>query len=141
MTTYNKLNIFCDGACRGNPGPAAAAFIIYDQHHSLLHQQGLFLGVATNNQAEYHAVFESLKYLCTVHCVPCTINFYLDSELVVNQLTGLYKIKDEKLKIKYFEIKKLISSLQLSIINFNHISREKNTAADLLVNQTLDKSK
>lgn len=134
------LSIFCDGGSRGNPGPAACAFLIYNQA-KLLYQQGNYLGVATNNLAEYQAVLEALKHLSTVartpqHFALSTTNFYLDSELVVKQLNGLYKIKDQNLKQKYLEIKKLQFAAK-----FFHIPRDKNFQADLLVNQTLDANK
>ncbi len=137
---YN-LNIFCDGGSRGNPGPSASAFIVYDPSGALVYEQGFYLGVGTNNQAEYQAVHEALKYLTTHYLShnpqPTTLNFYLDSELVVKQLTGVYKIKDENLKLKAQEIKNLIF-LSSAKINFTYIPREKNSAADKLVNSTLD---
>lgn len=140
MTTNDKhLLIYCDGGSRGNPGPAASAFVVLDSSGHQFFQQGFFLGETTNNQAEYQAVIEALKWLTSqVTNNQLTINFYLDSELVVRQLTGVYKIKDENLKTKHTEIKKLIANCQLLIANFAHVPREQNKPADLLVNQTLD---
>lgn len=144
MTRNDKsLSIYCDGGSRGNPGLAASAFVVYDANNKQFYQQGFFLGVITNNQAEYQAVIEALKWLSTINHEPTnqlTINFYLDSQLVVNQINGVYKIKDPNLKIKYLEIKKLIACSKLPVANFVHILREKNSQADLLVNQTLDKN-
>lgn len=135
----DNTKIFCDGGSRGNPGPSACAFLIY-HNEKIVHQQGLYLGIGTNNQAEYQAVLEALKYLGTEPCALSTINFFLDSELVVKQLKGLYKIKDARLKIKYLEIKSLLgtSYYALSTVKFHHIVREKNFLADKLVNNTLD---
>lgn len=139
----NYLTIYCDGGSRGNPGPAASAFVVQDAGNLVIFQQGFFLGTATNNQAEYQAVVEALKWLSTMNHEPTnllTINFYLDSELVVKQINGLYKIKDINLKNKYLEIKKLIANSKLMVANFINIPRENNSQADLLVNQTLDKN-
>lgn len=140
ITNDKHLLIYCDGGSRGNPGPAASAFVVFDSNHHLLYQRGFFLGTATNNQAEYQAVIEALKWLTSqVTNNQLTINFYLDSELVVRQLTGVYKIKDESLKNKFLEIKNLLGKLdQLKIFNFYHVPRGQNKSADLLVNQTLD---
>lgn len=133
------MTIFCDGGSRGNPGPSACAFLVYHDG-KIIHQQGLYLGIGTNNQAEYQAVLEALKYLSSFIIPDSSFNFFLDSELVVNQLNGLYKIKDAKLKLKYLDIKKILSTehLALSTVNFSHIVRKKNFLADLLVNRTLD---
>lgn len=136
------MRIHTDGGARGNPGPAACAFVATDESGALIYQRGFYLGVATNNQAEYQAVIESLKWLSlqTTKDQKLTANFYLDSQLVVNQINGLFKIKDPNLKIKYLEIKKLIANSQLQIANFTYIPREQNSAADRLVNETLDKT-
>ncbi|KKT97141.1 MAG: Ribonuclease HI [Microgenomates group bacterium GW2011_GWB1_45_17] len=137
--TTKTLSVFCDGGARGNPGPAASAFVIKDQSGKILHEQGFYLGVTTNNQAEYQAVIEALKFLSTQHLAPSTqINFYLDSQLVVNQLKGTFKVKDHGLKIKHLEIKRLISNLKFKISNFVYVPRAQNSRADFLVNQTLD---
>ena len=144
MTTNDKiLSIYCDGGSRGNPGPAASAFVVLDTNNTVVYQEGFFLGTATNNQAEYQAVIESLKWLSTMNPEPTnqlTINFYLDSQLIVNQIKGLFKIKNSDLKIKNIETQKLIGNLKLGIENFIYIPREKNSQADLLVNQTLNKN-
>lgn len=143
----STLNIYCDGGSRGNPGPAASAFIVLDEFGKIMHQQGFFLGVATNNQAEYQAVIEALKWLTTMNPQLSTLNFYLDSQLVVNQIKGIYKIKNPDLKIKNLEIQKLIArearrsrNCKLKISNFEYIPRTQNHIVDKLVNQTLDKN-
>lgn len=138
------LNIYCDGGARGNPGPAACAFIVYHAQ-KIVYQQGIFLGVATNNQAEYQAVLSALNWLTNnSHSIAnCQLtNFYLDSELVVKQLTGLYKIKDPTLQHLAKQIKEQMANdkWQMTKWNFVHIPRAQNSLADLLVNQTLDAS-
>ena len=132
------FNVYCDGGARGNPGPAAAAFVVKDASGQVIHRQGTYLGIATNNQAEYQAVIESLKWLSTMNYELTTVNYYLDSQLVVNQLMGRFKIKDQTLKIKYLEIMKLIASHKLTIAGFAYIPRAQNSIADFQVNLTLD---
>ena len=134
----NQISIYCDGGARGNPGPAASAFVVKDSSGKIIHEQGFYLGTATNNQAEYQAVIEALKWLSTMNHQLSTINFYLDSQLVVNQLKGEYKVKDPGLKIKHLEIKRLISNFKFQISNFVYVPREQNSRADFVVNQTLD---
>lgn len=135
-----NLSIFTDGGSRGNPGPAACAFVVLDSNQSPVYQQGFLLGVTTNNVAEYTAVLKALEWLIekSGHKTQDTkVDFYLDSLLVVQQLKGVYKIKDLKLQNLQVKIQSLISNLQ-SLISWSHIPREQNKKADLLVNQTLD---
>jgi len=132
-----QLNIFCDGGARGNPGPAASAFIVREETGKILHQQGFYLGVATNNQAEYQAVLEAMKWIVKNHS-ESEISFFLDSLLVVNQLSGKFKVKDSVLKIKYLEINGLIKNLKLRIKIFTYLPRSQNFLADKIVNETLD---
>lgn len=142
-----KLVINCDGGARGNPGPAASAFVVFDASGQIVHQQGKYLGEGTNNQAEYEAVLLAVAWL--VQNYPqAEAEFFLDSQLVVNQLKGSFKVKDPELKIKYSQIKSLIENCKLSrragsvpagkIVSFNYISRDHNFLVDTLVNQTLD---
>jgi ribonuclease HI len=147
-----KLIIHTDGGSRGNPGPAAAAFIITDSSGSLIKQSGSFLGVTTNNQAEYRAVLQALIWIKAQGTQGLTfaeqrldlkgakIDFYLDSELVARQLSGQYKIKSQELLPLALQIKHLQDSLNsLNIQIFYHsIPRRLNQSADRLVNQVLD---
>ena len=134
----DELDIFTDGGSRGNPGKAASAFVVYRQNKTVVHQQGKYLGTATNNQAEYSAVVIALEWLQKNSPGNPKVNFFLDSLLVVNQLKGLFKVKEPDLQQKYLLIKKLIADSKLTSVNFNHIPRSQNSAADFLVNQTLD---
>lgn len=142
MTTNDNLSlsIYCDGGSRGNPGPAASAFVVKDTASKILHQQGFFLGIATNNQAEYQAVLKALEFLITSPLAISSITFHLDSSLVVNQLSGSFKIKDKNLKEIYLGIRNYLEQLgQLEIrIIFKYVPRRQNFLADRLVNQTLD---
>jgi ribonuclease HI len=132
-----RLQVFTDGGARGNPGPAASAFIVLGPDNKLLFQAGRSLGIATNNQAEYSGVLQAVEWL-TQNSPSSEVTFFLDSLLVVNQLKGLYKIKDPNLKKIYSEIQTLIVNCNLLIVNYCHVPRSQNSAADLLVNQTLD---
>lgn len=131
----SKLFIYCDGGARGNPGPAATGFVVKNSAGQILVQKGQYIGKATNNVAEYRAVIAALEWIAD-H--PSSINFFLDSKLVVNQLKGLFKIKNKTLQSLVITIKKLERKLSAPVVYF-YIPREKNKAADSLVNDALDK--
>lgn len=132
------LRINCDGGSRGNPGPGAIAFIATDKNGQVLYKNGKFIGETTNNQAEYQAVFAALSWLVNQNKNFDKVQIYLDSELVVNQLAGRYKIKERKLMEWVKKIKKLEKEI-LAKVNFVSIPRSQNRMADTLVNQILDK--
>lgn len=127
--------IHCDGASRGNPGNAAAAFVVL-QEGKVVYKSGKKLGLATNNQAEYCAVIEALNWLTRNNMTEISVKFILDSQLVVNQLKGNYKIKNQVLLKLALEVKKLENLF--SKTEYVNVSREKNKIADTLVNQILD---
>ena len=131
------MHIHTDGGARGNPGQAACAFVVTDEKGRLIHRQGFYLGVTTNNQAEYLGVIKALEWLSAQKHEET--EFFLDSQLIVNQLNGRYRVKDSGLKIKNLEIKDLIKNFKLKIKNFSYVPRTQNSQADLLVNQTLDR--
>lgn len=149
-----NLIVHTDGGSRGNPGPAAAAFIIADSSGKVIVQSGKFLGVTTNNQAEYHAVLLALNWINKnlntegfapneiANAKPLGLTFYLDSELVARQLSGQYKIKSKELLPLATKIKSIQNSLnsQNTQIVFHSIPRNLNKPADRLVNQILDRS-
>jgi ribonuclease HI len=139
----NTLSVFTDGGSRGNPGPAASAYIIYNNDGTILSQKGFFLGNSTNNIAEYYGVIHALtwlkEYFSTHPTGVVIINFFLDSMLVVNQLNGIYRVKDTKLRPLALNIKTLEKSFSANF-SYQHISRDKNSVADSLVNKTLDSS-
>lgn len=134
----NYLNIYTDGGARGNPGPAAVGIVIKDRFKKTLHQSGQTIGKTTNNVAEYQAVISALEYLIVNNLKPTKINFFLDSALVVNQLNGLWKIKNANLGQLVIKIRQLEGVLN-SQPKYTAIPREKNHQADRLVNQALDK--
>ena len=130
------MKIYTDGGSRGNPGKAASSFVIYDNEDEI-YSQSKYLGIKSNNYAEYYAVLMALQYIAnsTQHT---EVFFYSDSELIVRQLNGIYKIKNIELQKLAIEIKQLISEKKLNI-EFNHIKRSGNKRADELVNIELDK--
>ncbi len=136
-----NLYIFTDGGARGNPGPAAVGFIIKDEQGKVLTQQAKFIGKTTNNVAEYTAVIEALKWLGQNFPIFQFSNcqFFLDSKLVVNQLNGLFKIKNKNLRNLIVEVRKLEQEIGGNVF-YNFIPREKNRKADFLVNFTLAKN-
>lgn len=133
-----EQQIYCDGGARGNPGPAACAFVVKNESGEIIYSYGKYLGETTNNQAEYGAVIEALTWLSENQSEQ-EILFFLDSQLVVNQINGVYKIKEKSLQEKNILIKKLINDYKIKIKSFTYIPREKNFLADRLVNETLDK--
>lgn len=132
-----KLIIYTDGASRGNPGHASFGFTISDGNGKLLHAAGKYVGVTTNNVAEYTAVFEALKYTKKKYGHShLTVELFADSKLVAEQLSGRFKVKSEHLKPIIEKIK--ILSLELGGVIYNHVPREKNIAADRQANLALD---
>ena len=134
------LVIHTDGGARGNPGPAAAAFVI-EHRGRVLHSDSKFLGNATNNFSEYQGVLLALGWILANRSkIPSApLIFYLDSELIVRQLMGVYKVKDENLRKLFLEVNSLIKQLKTKAV-FNSVPRSKNKVADFLVNQELDKN-
>ena len=138
----NKYILYTDGGARGNPGPAATGIVIYDNAGNEIGTFSSFLGKATNNQAEYQAIILGLgqiqKIINDVSLVAETkVDARLDSELIVKQLSGEYKVKNKDLKPLFVKLKTLVDQFQQ--VNFKHIPREANKRADKLVNLELDK--
>jgi ribonuclease HI len=132
-----KLKIFTDGGARGNPGPAAIGFVVIDETSgTTIKAIGKIIGNSTNNVAEYTAVIEALKYLKTIPAE--SYDFLLDSQLVVNQINGKFKIKNINLRNLILEVKQLEQEIGGNL-SYQLIPREKNFAADKLVNLALDK--
>lgn len=130
----NKIyTSYTDGGARGNPGPAAIGGVIMDKS-KIITEFSEYIGSNTNNQAEYLALLRSLNLARenNIERILC----YLDSELVVNQLNGMYKVKNDELIIIFNKIKSIIGKFKE--VKFSHIPREKNTKADTLVNKALD---
>lgn len=136
LTNYmdDKLKIFTDGGARGNPGPAAYAFVICKLDDSVVEKSGKYLGETTNNQAEYRALEAGLERALELKV--SHLDVYMDSELAVNQLKGLYKVKNQGLLPIFNKIKKMAS--KVDSVTFTYIPRALNQLADAEVNRILD---
>jgi ribonuclease HI len=134
QTEILELKLFTDGGSRGNPGPSATGFVIKDMNNNIIEGSGFYLGITTNNQAEYQAVLQGLK---ESHRFKARIvHVYMDSLLVVNQMNGIFKIKNRDLWPIHQAIKDEISKFEK--VNFTHVPREMNKLADAEVNKILD---
>jgi ribonuclease HI len=122
--------VMVDGAARGNPGPAGCGAVIYDENGVVVKQLSRYLGHTTNNVAEYEGL-EALLQLRRKHIVVQS-----DSELLVRQLTGQYRVKDEKLKVLFERAMTLLR--QFDSYRILHVGRELNKLADRLANQGID---
>ncbi len=135
------ISIHTDGGARGNPGPAAIGVVIESQTQGK-RTLGKYLGATTNNVAEYTAVLEALSFLLLEWGTGERedVHFYLDSQLVERQLSGIYKIKEPTLQNLALQIKQKIKEWGTTI-SFTHVPREQNREADKIVNSVLDSSK
>ncbi len=133
-----RLKIYCDGGARGNPGPAAAAFIV-EEEGRVIYRSSKYLGETTNNVAEYNAVVLALTWLNeNLKRNPADeIYFILDSQLVAKQMSGFFKVKNPTLK-KLFNLAKILEKKIQAKISYSFVPRIKNKLADFLVNKTLD---
>jgi ribonuclease HI len=133
-----QIVIHTDGGSRGNPGPAACAFVA-EENGKEIFRQSKYLGDNTNNFAEYSGVILALKWLNENKTKNTSVVFFLDSELVVKQINAVYKVKDENLRNLFFEVLSLVKEFGENFV-FKHVPRGKNKIADLLVNIELDKN-
>lgn len=131
-----KLTINIDGGSRGNPGPGASAWVVKDAKGKLLAREGLFFAECTNNQAEFTALKMALQKAAKLGGK--NLNIYSDSQLLVRQYCGQYKIKNPDLQIIMADIKKLAA--KFAAVEITHIPREKNKEADAMCNETMDKA-
>jgi ribonuclease HI len=128
------LRVFTDGASRGNPGPAGLGVVIEDAEGMRLRGLHRWLGRATNNEAEYHALIEGLKAVGEWH--PDRLEVYLDSKLVVEQINGRWKIKKQELAPLLRQAAELLQGF--GEWEVKHVEREKNRGADALANMAID---
>lgn len=126
--------LFTDGGARGNPGPAGAGVVLYDPQNKKEAELREFLGDHTNNEAEYMGLILGLR-LSQQHGVK-DLECFLDSELVVKQLNGEYRVKQPHLKELFDEVSLLKNSFDT--VSFVHVPRSENKVADALVNLALD---
>jgi len=137
-----KIIIYVDGGSRNNPGPSAIGVVFYNERGEVLKEYSECLGVATNNEAEYQAAISSLKKFKQIFgkelAKKTEIEIRSDSELMVKQIQGEYKIMDLKMQSLFIEVWNL--KLDFKAVKFKLIPREKNKEADRLVNEALDMS-
>jgi len=141
MDKIQKLNIFTDGGSRGNPGPSAIGVFIKDENGREVAGFGKKIGFCTNNIAEYKAVIAGLSWILKNKeklSESAKIDFFLDSNLVCSQITGLFKIKNSQLRDLLFQVRQMESEIDIPI-NYSYVPREKNTQADSFVNLALDR--
>ncbi|MGA3208944.1 MAG: ribonuclease HI family protein [Syntrophales bacterium] len=130
------VNLYTDGACRGNPGQGGAGAILMDEKGEIIAAVRLPLGHCTNNIAEYKALIFGLEEVIKKQYG--RLNIFLDSELLVNQIKGSYKVKNENLKILMREVRKLLSYFDSYTVA--HIDRSQNHMADKLANEAIDEA-
>jgi ribonuclease HI len=136
-SNLKQAKLFTDGGSRGNPGPSAIAFVICKMDDTVVEKSGSYIGETTNNQAEYQALKAGLERTQQLGVRELLVN--MDSELVVKQINGQYKIKNAELLPHYSAIKKLAGNFEQ--IDFAHVPRALNSIADKEVNRILDEHK
>lgn len=137
-TKITEVQLYADGGSRGNPGPSASGFVLLDMAGTVLHQEGVYLGITTNNQAEYQALKLGLEYVMRVWGAP-EVHVYMDSLLVINQMKNIFKVRNRDLWPVHDAVLKMVP--QFKKISFDHVPRELNKLADAEVNKCLDAEK
>jgi len=134
MAKEQSLRLYTDGASRGNPGEAGAGIVVLDDRGREMIAQGKYLGTCTNNVAEYQALLLGLTEASRIG--DGTIDIFLDSQLIVRQIQGVYRVKSSDLQPLFAQVKELLSSF--ADFTVSHIPREQNKRADQLANQGID---
>jgi ribonuclease HI len=129
-----KARLYTDGGARGNPGPAAYGFVLESEDGTVLAAEGEAIGVATNNVAEYNGLIAGLRRALELH-VPA-VEVVSDSELMVKQMRGEYRVKNEALRGLFLEAAQL--AREIGDVQYRHVKRAHNELADRLVNDALD---
>lgn len=129
-----KLTMFADGGSRGNPGPAASGAVVYDDGGNVLREVGTYLGPTTNNVAEWMGLITGVEAALDLGATEIVIR--MDSDLVVKQVKGIYKVKHPNMIPLHARAKTLLR--RFTHIDIAHVPRKENAAADAVVNQTLD---
>lgn len=132
--SQGTFSLYTDGASRGNPGKSGAGIVLKDSSGKTVKKIRKYLGIGTNNQAEYNALLIGLN-LAKVEGAK-KLNVYLDSELVVKQINGEYRVKNPEIKLLYQKVLKI--TREFDKINILHIPRELNGVADSLANKAID---
>ena len=138
MLIKEELRVYSDGASRGNPGKSAIGFMTLDENRNTLKKCSKYIGIRTNNQAEYRALILALKFASELG--GRDISCFMDSELVVNQLNGDYRVEDSHLKVLWRKVDKLRENFKR--ISFTHVPRTEShiQKVDHLVNRALNRA-
>jgi len=136
MPDEEAVSLYTDGACRGNPGNGGAGAVLFDKDGCVITTAKKFLGVCTNNEAEYGALILGLKE--TVKAKHKNIRIFLDSELLVRQINGIYRVKNSRLKELMKDVRKQLSMFDKYAVE--HVPRSRNKVADMLANEAIDES-
>jgi pterin-4a-carbinolamine dehydratase/ribonuclease HI len=134
LPQLKEVKVFTDGGSRGNPGPSAGAYVITDMADIVVKKNGKYLGITSNNMAEYHSLKGGLEAATAMGAR--VVHVYMDSMLVINQMKGIYKIKNQELVPVHQAIRALLPSFEQ--VQFTHVPREYNKLADAEVNEILD---
>lgn len=129
-----RARLFTDGGARGNPGPAAFGYVLEAENGTVLDARGEAIGVATNNVAEYRALVAGLAKAAEL--AVCELEVVSDSELLVKQMTGVYRVKNAALRELSLEAARL--ARRIGMVRYTAVRREHNLLADRLVNEALD---
>ncbi len=135
-TQQDKIKLYADGGSRGNPGPSASGFVLLDMDNKIIIDKGVYLGVTTNNQAEYTALKLGLE--AAIEQRIGVVDVYMDSLLVINQMRGIFKVRNRDLWPVHSAIIEL--TRQFHKVTFTHVPRELNKLADAAVNRALDEA-
>lgn len=133
---FKELTLYADGGSRGNPGPSASGFVLLDASGDIILRKGVYLGVTTNNQAEYQSLKLGLTEAKRLQAQELLV--YMDSQLVIKQMQGVYKVKNRDLWPIYTAIKDIVTTFKK--VTFKHVPRELNKLADGAVNEALDEA-
>lgn len=131
-----KIKLYADGGSRGNPGPSSSGFVLMDIEDKILEDKGVYLGITTNNQAEYTALKLGLESARARQVKE--VDVYMDSLLVVNQMKGIFKVRNRDLWPIHSAIVDLAK--QFKKVSYTHVPRELNKLADAAVNRALDEA-
>ncbi len=133
-TKTTEIKLFADGGSRGNPGPSASGFVVMDMDQNVIVKRGIYLGITTNNQAEYQALKVGLEEAARMRIQ--VVHVYMDSLLVINQMLGVFKVKNRDLWPIHDAVKKLAATFKR--VTYTQVPREFNKLADVAVNEILD---
>lgn len=136
-----KIKVYSDGGARGNPGQSGSGFVVYGTGGKKIYEQANYWGIGTNNEAEYGGLVTGLEWILKNKKKKGIeeVDFYMDSELIIKQMKGEYKVKAANLKALFWKCQELIE--KIGKINFKHIMREDNGRADYLANMAMDQKK